>query len=97
MQHPVPIAPRRLTLEIDGMSCGHCVAAVSAALKELPGVVLEQLSVGSATLSLDAAAAATGTITDAALRAVREAGYEARVAEGDAPVPITRACCGARP
>ena len=43
----------RLTMKIDGMSCGNCVAHVTKALKTLDGVTLEQVSIGSATVSFD--------------------------------------------
>ncbi len=43
-----------LSLEISGMSCGHCVGAVRKALQSLPGVLVEQVSIGSATMQFDA-------------------------------------------
>jgi copper chaperone len=62
----------RATMRIDGMSCGHCVNAVRGALAELPGVEVEDVAIGSATVSYDPAR------TDAAklVEAVRDAGYE---------------------
>lgn len=41
------------TLQIDGMSCGHCVSRVNKALTAMPGVKVEQVAVGSATVQLD--------------------------------------------
>jgi copper ion binding protein len=41
----------KLELEIDGMSCNHCVAAVSEALGELPGVSVDSVRIGSAEVS----------------------------------------------
>ena len=38
----------KLELEIQGMSCGHCVAAVSEALGDLDGVNVEAVRIGSA-------------------------------------------------
>lgn len=38
------------TLQIDGMSCGHCVKAVTMALQDLPGVEVRDVTVGSATI-----------------------------------------------
>lgn len=62
-------------LKIDGMSCEHCVRAVSAALQEVPGVesVVE--------VSLDRGEAiVTGAAEPAALiAAVEEEGYQAEV------------------
>ena len=66
-----------LHLAIDGMSCGHCVAAVKDALAELPGVHVERVAIGEATVALTPGA----PTVDALVEAVRDAGYEARVAE----------------
>lgn len=63
----------RTTLKIDGMSCGHCVAAVKKALAGLDGVTVENVAVGSATVSYDPAVSSTAKITEA----VSDAGYPA--------------------
>ena len=66
---------QRTTLSIDGMSCGHCVRAVTEALQELPGVRIEKVTVGSATVSYD-----PGTTTPQALTgAIEDAGYSAAI------------------
>lgn len=60
------------TVLIEGMSCGHCVKRVEAALKEVSGVkaVAVDLAKKSATVEGDA-------LDDAALMgAVTEAGYQ---------------------
>lgn len=44
---------QQATLQIDGMSCGHCVGRVQKALSSLDGVTLKGVSVGSATLEYD--------------------------------------------
>ena len=64
----------KLELEIDGMSCGHCVAAVSQALKELPGVSVEQVRIGSAEVSYEPAQVSPADIVSA----VEDAGYNAQ-------------------
>ncbi len=66
----------RVTMSVAGMSCGHCVHAVTKALKELDGVTVEKVAVGSATVSYDPGATSVEQIT----RAVEDAGYEARPA-----------------
>ena len=66
----------RVTMNIEGMSCGHCVHAVTKALKGLTGVTAEKVSIGSATVTYDPAATSIDQIT----RAVEDAGYEARPA-----------------
>jgi copper chaperone CopZ len=44
---------RNLTLQIQGMSCGHCLNAVNRALAELPGVEVESIRMGRADLRYD--------------------------------------------
>ena len=61
----------RIKLKIDGMSCGHCVSAVDKALKGVDGVQVEQVAVGSATVSYDPVATSTDKIT----RAIEDEGY----------------------
>ena len=61
----------RMTMKIDGMTCGHCVSQVTKALKGLDGVKLEQVTVGSATVSFDPAIASEARIT----AAVEDQGY----------------------
>lgn len=65
----------RAELSIDGMSCGHCVGQVKAALQRVPGVVVENVTVGKANVSFDPAKASR----DAVASAVTDAGYEAKV------------------
>jgi copper chaperone len=64
-----------ITLEIKGMTCGHCVRGVTEALQAIPGVekVLDvNLRTGNATVE--------GTPDPAALvKAVEDEGYKARV------------------
>ena len=69
---------QNVTLEITGMSCGHCVAAVDKALKAVPGVTVRGVTVGSATLVVEQGAGADAV--DRAVRAVEDAGYDATVA-----------------
>lgn len=62
-------------LDIDGMTCGHCVAAVRRALAEVPGVesVDVTLAPGRATVHHEG-------IPGALVAAVEDEGYEAREA-----------------
>jgi copper chaperone CopZ len=64
----------KLELEIDGMSCSHCVAAVSEALGELPGVTVEQVRVGAAQVSYQP----DRISPDEIVLAVEDAGYAAQ-------------------
>jgi copper chaperone len=65
-----------VSLEVSGMSCGHCVAAVEKALKSVNGVDVTKVEVGKATVSLDPEVASVEEV----LEAVEDAGYEAQVA-----------------
>lgn len=71
----------RTTMHISGMSCGHCVAAVTQALTDLDGVEVEQVTVGSATVVYDPARTAPARLAEA----LEDAGYEVR------PVQLGRA------
>lgn len=63
---------QKLTLEIGGMSCGHCVGAVKKALASLPGVQVDDVQIGRATIDYDPA-----KVQDTQIReAVDDAGYE---------------------
>ena len=62
-----------VTLQIKGMSCGHCVSAVKQALGEVPGVKVENVAVGSAVISYEPDKTKTTDIT----AALADAGYEA--------------------
>jgi len=63
-----------LELEIDGMSCSHCVSAVSQALRELPGVNVEHVAVGAAQVSYQPDQISPEQI----VLAVEDAGYSAQ-------------------
>jgi len=63
------------TLHIEGMRCGHCLNAVNRALSNIPGVALESVQIGRASVRYD-----EQTVTPEALRdAVADAGYRATV------------------
>ncbi|MEB3221717.1 MAG: cation transporter [Candidatus Sericytochromatia bacterium] len=60
-------------LQIDGMSCDHCVRAVKQALEGVAGVARAEVTVGAADVEGEAA-------PDALLAALDAEGYAARVA-----------------
>lgn len=64
---------QRVTLQINGMSCGHCVSAVKQALSEIPGVEIENVAIGSAVISYDPGKTRSTDIT----AALANVGYEA--------------------
>ena len=53
----------RLELDVQGMSCGHCVAAVKGALAGLDGVRVDDVKIGSAVVEYDPAAVTPEQIT----------------------------------
>ena len=61
----------RITMKIDGMTCGHCVSAVDKALRKVDGVAVEKVDIGSATVSFDPSAVSEARITEA----VSDQGY----------------------
>ena len=69
-----------LGISIDGMSCGHCVSAVKAALSKVAGVTVDEVKIGSATMSYDPARTSPAAIA----QAIEDAGYQA------GPAPVSR-------
>lgn len=61
-----------ITLDIAGMSCDHCVRAVTNALKDLDGVNVGAVKIGSADVTYDPARTSLADI----VLAVDEAGYQ---------------------
>ena len=66
----------RLTLSIEGMSCEHCVRAVRGRLERTPGVTVDQVDIGSATIQYDPTKASVDDIENA----IADEGYTAFVA-----------------
>lgn len=61
-----------IRLTIEGMHCGGCVRRVTAALTAVPGVTIENVSVGSAVVAADGPSAVANTVA-----ALSDAGYKA--------------------
>ena len=70
---------KRAELQIEGMTCGHCVRSVDNALRAVPGVVVNRIAVGSAEVAYDESVASPEVIT----AAVQEEGYAVRGFEGE--------------
>ena len=64
-----------LQLKVEGMTCASCVARVEKALLKVPGVEAASINLATETASL----AAPPALAEAAIAAVRKAGYEAAV------------------
>ena len=63
---------QRISIPIAGMSCGGCVNNVRNALTRIPGVKVEQVKVGSATVAYDPAV----TSPEALRAAIAKDGYK---------------------
>ena len=66
-----------LALSIEGMHCDGCVRRVTSALRNVAGVEVGSVEVGSAQLSFNAEAATPDQIVDA----VNRIGFQAHVAK----------------
>lgn len=66
---------KNVKLQISGMSCQNCVRHVTTALKDLPGVSVDDVKIGSADVTVDD----QRTSEQQVLEALRDAGYDARV------------------
>ena len=66
--------PQALALGVEGMKCARCVSWVHDVLKRLPGVEVEQVTVGAARIVHEPSL----TSEDAIVGALWEAGYRAR-------------------
>lgn len=65
--------PETLTFQIDGMTCGGCVAAATRALDRTPGIAVEHLALGEpAVVRLT-----DGADREAVRQAVEGAGFQA--------------------
>lgn len=64
---------QKVTYQINGMSCSHCVTAVKQALSEVTGVIIENVAIGQAVVSYQPDQTKTTDITEA----LASAGYEA--------------------
>jgi copper chaperone len=65
------------SFEIDGMSCGHCVAAVKEALESVDGVIVENVSIGRARIQ----ASDDQQTLEAVKDAIEDAGYTVTATE----------------
>ena len=59
------------TLEVGGMSCGHCLMTVKNALAALAGVQTEEVRIGKVRVSYDESVVKPDSIAEA----IRNAGY----------------------
>ena len=77
---PLSAPAGTLDLKVEGMTCASCVARVEKALLKVPGVAAASINLATETATILAPA----EVAEAAIAAVRRAGYEA-FAKADAP------------
>ncbi|MBF0538568.1 MAG: heavy-metal-associated domain-containing protein [Nitrospirae bacterium] len=65
----------QIMVNIEGMSCTHCVARVKKAIESLPSVLFTDVDVGCATITY---ADATRFSRDKVVRAIEDAGYRVK-------------------
>ncbi|AMP36097.1 heavy-metal-associated domain-containing protein [Ralstonia solanacearum] len=58
------------TFSVEGMSCGHCVAAVTRAVQQVDAAAQVQVDLSSQTVAVH-----SGAGTDAIRQAIEQAGY----------------------
>jgi copper chaperone len=63
------------TIKVTGMTCGHCVAAVTKALQKVPGVQAADVSLENAQAVVKGSADAPSLI-----KAIKDEGYDAALA-----------------
>lgn len=68
---------KKVTLHIEGMSCGHCLNAVNQALAGVPGARIDSVRIGRAEVEVP-----EGAGSDALVTAVEEAGYNVSMVDG---------------
>ena len=61
----------KLSMQIRGMSCGHCVQAVRRALESVPGVSVNDVTIGAADVTFDEST----TTPQEVQQAVEDEGY----------------------
>jgi Cu+-exporting ATPase len=71
-----------IKLPVEGMTCASCVARVEKALKAVPGVGAAEVNLATETATITLA---EGASPESLVAAVREAGYEARLAPAPSP------------
>lgn len=91
----VAAATEKLSLTVEGMTCGACAGRIRQALEKLPGVQAVDVDVAARAVTVGYA---LGAMDPKALAdAVTQAGYPARLAvAGAAPVPGGQAATPAR-
>ncbi len=62
---------KSISVNIQGMTCNHCIMSIRKELAKVPGVLVDEVSIGHAALRIDSAIAGEADIRNA----VEAAGY----------------------
>ncbi|UTA55627.1 heavy-metal-associated domain-containing protein [Lysobacter soli] len=82
-----------MKLLVEGMTCEHCVRTITSAIHQLDPTAQVHVDLAEAAVLIPISRLAP----PAAVKAVQEAGYTARLAEDIGPqavVPTAKRCCG---
>ncbi|HWH41324.1 MAG TPA: heavy metal translocating P-type ATPase [Usitatibacter sp.] len=74
-------AANTLDLKVEGMTCASCVARVEKALRRVPGVTDASVNLATETATVSA----SQPVADAAIAAIRKAGYDAAIRDEAVP------------
>lgn len=66
----------KVTLNVEGMSCGHCVKSVEGSVRKLPGVSNVKVSLENGTVDVEYNAAELGV--DKIKEAIDDQGYDVK-------------------
>lgn len=80
-----------IELKVQNMTCGHCVSAVTRAVKSVEPDAAVQVDLESGRVRVDGRSAAGELI-----KALEDAGYPASPAQGEATPTPRKGCCCAR-
>lgn len=80
-----------IELTVKDMTCGHCITAVTRAVKSVDPSAAVQVDLGSGRVRIDGRSSAGELI-----RALEDAGYPASPAQGEASPTTRKVCCCAR-
>jgi copper chaperone len=78
-----------IELNVNDMTCGHCVSAVTKAVKSVDPRAEVRVDLGSKRVSV-----ASATAADRFIGALADAGYEATPSVKPAPAATRKGCCG---
>jgi copper chaperone len=77
-----------IELSVQNMTCGHCVSAVTGAIKSLDPRAEVQVDLRSGRVRVDGA-----SLTGDLVKTLDQAGYPAAAVKSSVPAPARKGCC----